>query len=1143
MRIIRIVDVISNSDDTNPDSEPCVAVNPINPQEIVATSFTPAATGPNGAVFVSTDGGEHWTERDSVSGGGSLDQTVSFGATSGRLYMATILTDFSLAIESTPDPTSGTTFSQLKTYADTRSTVKDQPWIVATTVTSGPDKGQDRLYVGYNDISKSLGATVNICFDATNANPVFTPVLLDSRSGTHSPQDGAPVRCAVHQDGTVYAGFQGLKSFDAAGNATVDFIMTRDDNWGRNNFTDLIDKSDNKSGRIVASGVVGESSDIGTERPTFTGSDVNVDPNNSNVVYMCWHDDVGAAKTQTIHVRRSLNRGVDWSGDLITVSNAVLAEMAINSAGTVGLLYQQFVNSLWETHFQTTTDGSNWDDLLLARTAQPPDTGDPTLGDFFRLLAVGPHFYGIFPSVNTPGTANFLPNGEGTVSFLRKVNSTGDALVGSDGVSTVTPSVDPFFFKVEEKNVIFQLNRNPLSQDEAIARKGAPITDALRVIVDGFTATELGIQGPSDQLAVTVPIAGMTATCTGNVADTGTWGSQIQRFTFTYDISFDGLGAFNFASPSQDVTLSATAGTGPSTVTNSAVLTLIKSPDPFILHGDTSWLSIDLRVFSVFAGQQFFSGHPWQVSDAAGCPEYIQTVMKFISPDDFDNELTTSEDFSRLFTQSTDGLGHEVFNFALAKVHYIGTNPDPFDVRMFFRLFQAQTTTGQYDFTAGQPASQSGQYRRGINGDNEAIPLAGFLNGEYVTIPFFASPRINSEVASMTTQTDPPNIQTITPRTDGGEVIKFYGCWLDFNQPTRTDINGLVVQNNVLPVHVPANVDGPFTTGAVPIQSLVRATHHCLIAEIDYTPTPIPLGKDPSNWDKLAQRNITYSDAGSATAVTTFDIKPSIPSSPQIAQDLDAIVIDWGKTRANVRAEIYLPEIDISEVLTLASRQYFPTTNLSRVDDHTLGCRVGGITYIPIPVAQSEANLAGLISIDMPDNLHVGEVFDVVVRQVTNRSARRQIVPKILRPTQTIVSDPDAIIWRQVAGAFQLTIPVGKKSALLARESNDLAFLRYVARSIPKTSRWYLVFRRYLQIVAGRVRSFGGDPSAIPPSATGSIECGDNDNDECCQCCKQQHHHSCKNFTPCEEHGGYGFGFGFELDWHLGSLKKWMDQL
>jgi|SRR5215469_4965401 len=58
---------------------------------------------------------------------------------------------------------------------------------------------------------------------------------------------------------------------------------------------------------------------------------------------------------------------------------------------------------------------------------------------------------------------------------------------------------------------------------------------------------------------------------------------------------------------------------------------------------------------------------------------------------------------------------------------------------------------------------------------------------------------------------------------------------------------------------------------------------------------------------------------------------------------------------------------------------------------------------------------------------------------------------------------------------------------LLLSEERTLAVLRWVAEEIPTRSRWYPVFLRYVDIIAGRVRSFGGDPSQIQPSPTGTV--------------------------------------------------------
>ena len=77
-------------------------------------------------------------------------------------------------------------------------------------------------------------------------------------------------------------------------------------------------------------------------------------PTDSDVVYVAWADN--ADRRYTIRVRRSLNRGVDWSGDLLTVPNATMAALAINTAGEVALMCQVVNGGRWETHLRRTLE-------------------------------------------------------------------------------------------------------------------------------------------------------------------------------------------------------------------------------------------------------------------------------------------------------------------------------------------------------------------------------------------------------------------------------------------------------------------------------------------------------------------------------------------------------------------------------------------------------------------------------------------------------------------------------------------------------------------------------------------------------------------------------------------------------------------
>ena len=111
MRIARIVNIIPNdhSNETHADSEPSVAVNPSNIDEIAITASTPTeGTNPNGPLFLSTDGGENWSLRFDIPGGQTHDQSPCFARTSGELYLGSLRGDTGdLNVLRTADPASG----------------------------------------------------------------------------------------------------------------------------------------------------------------------------------------------------------------------------------------------------------------------------------------------------------------------------------------------------------------------------------------------------------------------------------------------------------------------------------------------------------------------------------------------------------------------------------------------------------------------------------------------------------------------------------------------------------------------------------------------------------------------------------------------------------------------------------------------------------------------------------------------------------------------------------------------------------------------------------------------------------------------------------------------------------------------------
>jgi hypothetical protein len=177
---------------------------------------------------------------------------------------------------------------------------------------------------------------------------------------------------------------------------------------------------------------------------------IAVEPEHSREVYLAWGEGPFAGSAQTLRVRRSNDRGATWSGDLVTIANAINPALAVTEDHKVGLLYQEFVTvsgvNRWRTHIQVTHDA--WktpaEDILLADTPEDPATyplWDPHLGDYIDLQVHGRDFYGIFSTNNTPDRANF-PQG---VRYQRNADFTGKQLYDVSGVTPVAASIDPFF--------------------------------------------------------------------------------------------------------------------------------------------------------------------------------------------------------------------------------------------------------------------------------------------------------------------------------------------------------------------------------------------------------------------------------------------------------------------------------------------------------------------------------------------------------------------------------------------------------------------------------------------------------------------------------------------------------------------------
>jgi hypothetical protein len=464
---VRLVNMVpsNRSGETNQDAEPTITVDPRNFTHLAGSAFTwdnltaapmSTATAP---IYVSTNRGATWTLAlivPSKVGAGfpTGDINLTFGGTpsgapahkTGWLFGGTLssaTTGFPMTVLRAQDPFAAAVMATL----DTRTGKVDQPHALALTSAAGEDK----LYVGFNDgyscmAPNGRSSTLDISQDAKIASPVFTTTVIEARNT--ACQDGFAQVPAPHADGAVYAAF----IHDWSGSPRM--VVVRDDNWGigATPFQALTDPSDGQPGRFIAPAMTLASGSMGQNRLGASNVSIAVDPHDSDRVYVAWGDR-GGPNSETIHVRRSVNRGVDWSAsDLLTVTDAMNPQIAISDAATVGVLYQRVVSGKWETHVVRTTDsdGTAFDTpgvLLAGQSASTPaQTFSPYIGDYASLVTAGRDFIGMFSASNFPDKANFITG----VKYQREVDWAAHKLyTDATHTTTVAASIDPFFFEVK----------------------------------------------------------------------------------------------------------------------------------------------------------------------------------------------------------------------------------------------------------------------------------------------------------------------------------------------------------------------------------------------------------------------------------------------------------------------------------------------------------------------------------------------------------------------------------------------------------------------------------------------------------------------------------------------------------------------
>jgi len=636
-------------------------------------------------------------------------------------------------------------------------------------------------------------------------------------------------------------------------------------------------------------------------------------------------------------------------------------------------------------------------------------------------------------------------------------------------------------------SVTFWVDKDTFGKDEVqdiIATSGGKIENAFWLVVEGFSKTTFGT------LHVSTPtptgpfanIAGVTIAPNGAVDfENAAQPDEQQRIRVAFDITFSSAALSQFPTTgSQTYALDAflaTDGNKVASTDTSTLFELVAGADPYFTNIDPSqgnvfYLSQDLRVFTAtpsMNGTPVPGGPAFMSDDPAGAYDYVQKLLTFLNAN-YSDPSGTDPMASVLPGQSSALTGDSSvtpftfdfsnflpvvrsnYQFAIARVRLRGSagpTGAANNTRVFFRLWSSETADTDYQTTSTFPSTN----------DTAGLPASPLVGAGHTTLPFFASGDLN---ANTDYGTNGANTRDIEIPTGHDTVWAYFGCFLNI-------------------------YDGSYMIDGKTIQAWLNGTHHCLVAQVAFDGAPIFTGATPEASDKLAQRNlqITHSDnPGPASAhrvPQTFDIRPSQLGA---IDGVDELMIDWGRIPARSVASIFWPQVDASEVLDLA-RAMHGAHGLSAADPHTVRCEVtGGVTYVPIPAKAAE-NFAGLLTVDLPTTVHVGEEFEVVVRRLGHKANRILEFGDVEARNGMRRSTRGGETWRYVVGTFAVKIPVATAETMLLPEENTLAIMRWRLSQRSPTDRWYPVLKRYVDYIAGRVAGLGGDPDSILPSPQG----------------------------------------------------------
>jgi hypothetical protein len=437
-------------------NEPSVAVNPLNPNQIVVSTFAygfPVQSGSNASLWYSTDGGADWGIRFPIAAQPAPgqfvpnDQVIAYDS-NGVLHEAALTLSLSNGLPSgsppalnvfhgtTTDPNADGVNGRPATVWQWNSSpanlyVKsidhaDQPWLAL---------GNNHVYIGYGSWGVG-GVQFRVTASADNGATFTADENLNSNGGlTVASNPG--IRLATDRVGNVYSIFGwGEPPFPSSGQTTLlHYRLNMSSDGGQ---TWMYTKLGQKPGGLVIDD--GQSLQLGSSfggvnRLTGNITAIAADPTGAHVYAVYGKED--PTGTDRLYLAEF---HPDGSGGLVERANplpfsvagqrSALPSIAVTDNGTIAVQYDTFTNAdgQFRVHFAVSTDqgltftDQDLYDFTTTGIPYPLTGGNRLLGDYQDLIALGNSVYGTFAA-------------RGNVQ---------DSTTGID----TTDKIDPFFYSV-----------------------------------------------------------------------------------------------------------------------------------------------------------------------------------------------------------------------------------------------------------------------------------------------------------------------------------------------------------------------------------------------------------------------------------------------------------------------------------------------------------------------------------------------------------------------------------------------------------------------------------------------------------------------------------------------------------------------